>query len=103
MDKIPIHIITGFFGSGKTTAIIDLLNQKKEDELWAIIINEFGKVSIDFMTVDAATENQNIFDISGGCICCTAKAYFEQDLKKIVDLQKFSRVIIEPSGLGGLP
>ncbi len=99
---LPVHIITGFLGSGKTTAIIDLLNQKSADEQWAVIINEFGKVSIDSQTVEAATENQNIFDISGGCICCSAKAFFQQDLEKIVALQKFSRILIEPSGLGGI-
>lgn len=102
MTKIPVHIITGFLGSGKTTALIDLLNQKSADEQWAVIINEFGKVSIDSQTVEAATENQNIFDISGGCICCSAKAFFQQDLEKIVDMQRFSRIIIEPSGLGGI-
>ncbi len=102
MTKISVHIITGFLGSGKTTAIIDLLNQKKSDDQWAVIINEFGKVSIDTQTVETATEDQSIFDISGGCICCTAKAFFQQDLEKIVNLQKFSLIIIEPSGLGGV-
>ncbi|NDP21098.1 MAG: hypothetical protein GZ091_08465 [Paludibacter sp.] len=99
---LPVHIITGFLGSGKTTAIIDLLNQKKSDDQWAVIINEFGKASIDTQTVEKATENQNIFDISGGCICCSAKAFFQLDLEEIVNLQKFSRIIIEPSGLGGI-
>lgn len=102
MKKYPVHIITGFLGSGKTTAIIDLLRQNQSDEPWAVIINDFGKVSIDSQTVDAATNNQSIFDISGGCICCSAKAFFQQDLEKIVAMNKFNRILIEPSGLGGI-
>ena len=102
MKTIPVHIITGFLGSGKTTAIIDLLRQNQSGEPWAVIINDFGKVSIDSQTVDAATNDQSIFDISGGCICCSAKAYFQQDLEKIVAQNKFNRILIEPSGLGGI-
>lgn len=102
MQKTQVNIITGFLGSGKTTAIIDLLRQNQSCEPWAVIINDFGKISIDSQTVDSATENQSIFDISGGCICCSAKAFFQQDLEKIIALNKFNRILIEPSGLGGI-
>lgn len=102
MNKIPVNIISGFLGSGKTTAIIRLLKQKQADENWAVVINEFGKISIDGQTLQSSSDLGSVFDISGGCICCSARAYFQEDLEKIVLSGKFDRIIIEPSGLGGI-
>lgn len=102
MGKIPVNIISGFLGSGKTTAIIQLLEQKPPEECWAIVVNEFGKVSIDGQTLQAKSVAGSVFDILGGCICCSAKIYLKENLEKIVETEKFDRIIIEPSGLGGI-
>jgi G3E family GTPase len=102
MNKIPVNIITGFLGAGKTTAIINLLRQKTSDEQWAIIINEFGKISIDSQTLQSSSVAGNVYDISGGCICCSAKGYFHENLTEIINTGNYSRIIIEPSGLGGV-
>lgn len=102
MEKTPVNIISGFLGSGKTTAIIKLLHQKTEDENWAVIINEFGKVSIDGQTLQSSSRAGTVFDISGGCICCSARGYFQENLEKIIQLGNYQRIIIEPSGLGGI-
>ncbi|MDD3319871.1 MAG: GTP-binding protein [Paludibacter sp.] len=102
MKKIPVNIITGFLGAGKTTAIIRLLKQKTSDEQWAVIVNEFGKISIDSQTLKSFAEKGSIYNISGGCICCSAKAYFRENLTEIINSGNFSRIIIEPSGLGGI-
>lgn len=102
MKKISVNIISGFLGSGKTTAIIKLLGQKPANELWAVIINEFGKISIDSQTLRSNSDAGMIFDIPGGCICCSAKGHFRDNLDKIVKLGMFNRIIIEPSGLGGI-
>ena len=98
---IPVHIISGFLGAGKTTFIISLLNQKTTDEQWAIVVNEFGKVNIDGKTIQSA-KNGEVYEISGGCICCTAKLYLNESLQEILKSEKYSRVIIEPTGLGGI-
>jgi G3E family GTPase len=103
MSAIPVNIISGFLGSGKTTSIIRLLGQRTANDSWAIIINEFGKVSIDAQTLShSGLNNSDLFDISGGCICCSAKIYFREDLEKIVESGKYNRIIVEPSGLGGI-
>lgn len=102
MEKIPVNIISGFLGSGKTTAIIRLLNEKNNDEQWAVIINEFGKINIDGQTLRSSTEAGNVFEVSGGCICCSAKGYFQENLKNILCKGIYSRIIIEPSGVGGI-
>jgi len=102
MKITPVNIISGFLGSGKTTVIIKLLWQKPDDKQWAIIINEFGKVSIDSQTLRSSSDSGNIFEISGGCICCSAKGYFQENLETIIKSGNYDRIIIEPSGLGGI-
>jgi G3E family GTPase len=102
MKTIPVNIITGFLGVGKTTAIINLLSEKTSDEQWAVVINEFGKISIDSQTLQSVSESKNIYEITGGCICCTAKGYLSEALQTIIKTGKYSRIIIEPTGLGGI-
>jgi len=102
MKKIPVHIISGFLGAGKTTLILQLLGRKPPDEHWAIVINEFGKISIDGATLQSKSAEGSLYEISGGCICCSAKAYFAENLDKIVNEKRYQRILIEPSGLGGI-
>jgi len=101
LNAIPVHIITGFLGAGKTSAILQLLRKKDSEENWAVIVNEFGKISIDGQTLRSSTITGDIFDISGGCICCSAKGYFQENLEKIIYAGNYTRIVIEPSGLGG--
>lgn len=99
---IPVNIISGFLGAGKTTAILQLFQQKKSNELWAVVVNEFGKISIDSQTLRSNSSTGKVFDISGGCICCTARIHLSENLEEIVQTGLYSRIIIEPSGLGGI-
>lgn len=97
--KIPVNIITGFLGVGKTTAIKHILASKPSNERWAVIINEFGAVSIDH----AAIEEQDgllIKEVAGGCICCTANVPMQVTLTSILRNQKPDRILIEPTGMG---
>lgn len=102
MPPIPVYLISGFLGAGKTTSILRLLGRKPAHEKWAIIINEFGKISIDGQTLQSKSTEGSLYEISGGCICCSAKGYFAENLDKIVSENLFSRILIEPSGLGGI-
>jgi len=101
-EIIPVNIIAGFLGSGKTTALIRLLNDKSSKDRWAVIINEFGKISIDSQTLRASSDCGDIFEIEGGCICCSAKGYFQENLEQIISNRDYTRILIEPSGLGGI-
>jgi G3E family GTPase len=102
MKKIPVHIISGFLGAGKTTLMLELLGSKPLQENWAIVINEFGKISIDGATLQSKSAEGSLYEIAGGCICCSAKAYFAENLDKIVAEKRYQRILIEPSGLGGI-
>ncbi len=98
----PVHLITGFLGAGKTTAILRFFDTKPTGENWAILINEFGKISIDGQTLRSKSSEGSVFEISGGCICCSAQGYLNENLQEIIAQNKFDRILIEPSGLGGI-
>lgn len=97
--KIPVNIITGFLGVGKTTAIKHILANKPTNQRWAIIINEFGAVSIDQTAIDEQ-DGLVIKEVAGGCICCTANVPMQVTLTSILRNQKPDRILIEPTGMG---
>lgn len=100
--RIPISIITGFLGSGKTTLLNQLLHHPDLQNT-AVIINEFGAVSIDHLLVRAATED--IVVMEGGCVCCTVRGDLAKTLQELflkrtrLEITEFKRVIIETTGL----
>lgn len=103
MSKIPVTIITGFLGAGKTTLIRHLLQNAGERKL-ALIINEFGDVGIDGDLVkgcnDAACPADNIVELANGCICCTVADDFLPTIEALLDrADKPDHIIIETSGL----
>lgn len=102
MVEVIVNVISGFLGAGKTTAILNLLSCNNTGEKWAVIVNESGKVAIDGETLRSNHGETKIYDVAGGCICCSAKHYFGDTLRQINETGEFSRIIIEPSGLGGI-
>jgi G3E family GTPase len=99
---IPITILTGFLGSGKTTTLNHLLRQPGLQGTIAII-NEFGEVGIDHLLIETTEERFALLD--NGCICCTIRGDLVDTLKTIVarrdagELPDFSRVLLETTGL----
>lgn len=95
---IPTNLIMGFLGAGKTTAIINLLQQKPADENWAVLVNEFGQVGIDGAIY--ASQNAIVRELPGGCLCCTLGLPFQVTVNRMIGEIKPDRLIIEPTGLG---
>ncbi len=97
---IPVNLITGFLGVGKTTAILHLLKQKPQEERWAVLVNEFGEVGIDHLIMENEGQDEvNILEVEGGCICCSAADGMNDKLKWMVETLKPDRILIEPTGL----
>jgi G3E family GTPase len=101
MSGIGTNIITGFLGSGKSTAILDLLAKKPAAERWAVLVNEFGEVGIDGGLL-ASGNDGNVFirEVPGGCMCCAAGLPMQMALNLLLARAKPDRLIIEPTGLG---
>ena len=96
-EPIPVTVLTGFFGAGKTTLLNHLLTQKHGYRC-AIIINEFGAVSIDNQLVVGADEE--ILELNNGCLCCRVRGDLIRSLGELFKKQKrFDYVLIETTGL----
>jgi G3E family GTPase len=95
---VPTHIITGYLGSGKTTAINQLLASKPADQRWAVLVNEFGRIGID-QTLFAHDDAVQIQEIPGGCLCCAQGPQLRVALTRLLRTRP-DRLLIEPTGLG---
>jgi cobalamin biosynthesis protein CobW len=103
MRKIPVTIVTGFLGSGKTTLIRHLLATAGGRRL-ALMINEFGDVGVDGEILrgcdDAACPEENIVELTNGCICCTVADDFIPAMEGLLALAiPPDHIVIETSGL----
>lgn len=100
--RIPVSIITGFLGAGKSTLLNQLLKDPAMQDA-AIIINEFGDVSIDHLLV--ARSGDGIIELAEGCLCCTVRGELVDTLAELMDgiqtgkLKAVNRVVIETTGL----
>ena len=96
--KIPVTIVTGFLGSGKTTFINNLLLQNYEVKI-GLIENEFGDVSIDSKLI-ANYQPENVIELNNGCICCSIFNEFSLALQELVkNNDHLEQLIIETTGI----
>ena len=103
LAKIPVTVVTGFLGSGKTTLIRHLM-QNPQGKRLAVLVNEFGTVGVDGdILKSCADENcpeENIVELANGCICCTVADDFIPTIEALMALpQKPDHILIETSGL----
>lgn len=101
--KIPATVVTGFLGAGKTTLIRHILDNANGKRI-ALIINEFGDVGVDGDILkgcgDAACRDEDIMELSNGCICCTVADEFIPTMQKLLSRPDApDHIVIETSGL----
>ncbi|RKD91826.1 CobW family GTP-binding protein [Mangrovibacterium diazotrophicum] len=95
--RIPVTIITGFLGAGKTSLLNALIKQHS-DLRFAIIENEFGEIGIDGALIVNASEN--LFELSNGCICCSLQDGFYATISTLLSAQsQFDHLLIETTGI----
>jgi G3E family GTPase len=100
-DVIPVSVLTGFLGSGKTTMLRHLLGQS-EFSRTAVIINEFGEIGLDHELIEASEDN--FIKLLTGCLCCKIRTDLAQTLQDLLQRRDggdatFDRIVIETSGL----
>lgn len=110
MHKIPVTVITGFLGSGKTTLVRHLL-QNNQGRRIAVLVNEFGEVGIDgeiLKSCQVCDEDQtpnnnpsfNILELANGCLCCTVQEEFLPTMQELLRRRdEIDCIVIETSGL----
>lgn len=100
--KIPVTVITGFLGAGKTTLVARLLRHPAMDRV-AVVINELGAIGIDHDLVSQVTESVAL--LANGCLCCSVRTDLQQTLRALFQdrvaglIPEFDRVILETTGL----
>lgn len=96
-ERIPVTIITGFLGSGKTSLLNQLI-KKHPEKKFAIVENEFGETGIDGGLITATSDA--IFELSSGCICCTLGEDFLHTLENLLGSSyEFDHLLIETTGI----
>ena len=103
LTKIPVTVITGFLGAGKTTLIRHLM-QNSQGKRLAILVNEFGTVGVDGdilkSCADANCPVENIVELANGCICCTVADDFIPTIEALMAMpERPDHILIETSGL----
>ncbi|MBE9207976.1 cobalamin biosynthesis protein CobW [Nostoc sp. LEGE 06077] len=105
-NKIPVTVITGFLGSGKTSLIRHLL-QNNQGRRIAVLVNEFGELGIDgelLKSCQICPEDEdggsNIFELTNGCLCCTVQEEFYPTMQELIKRRdSIDCIVIETSGL----
>lgn len=95
--RVPVHIVAGFLGAGKTTTLLKALS-KRPHERSAVIVNDFGDARFDATRLEIEA-GVAVEDIPGSCVCCTAPEGFAASLERILDEVKPDRIYVEPTGL----
>jgi G3E family GTPase len=95
---LPVTIITGFLGSGKTTLLNHILTNQQGIKT-AVLVNEFGEIGIDNDLIIATSADNNMVELSNGCVCCTMNEDMVKEVYKILQRPEIEYLVVETTGL----
>lgn len=102
IKQIPVLLLTGYLGSGKTTLVNKILANKKGIK-FAVIVNDIGEVNIDADLIQQGgvvnKKDESLVALQNGCICCTLKMDLVEQLREIIEMGRFDYIVIEASGI----
>jgi len=102
-DRLPVTVLSGFLGAGKTTVLNHVLNNR-EGRRVAVIVNDMSEVNIDADLVrdggaDLSRTDEQLVEMSNGCICCTLRDDLLQEVRKLSEDGRFDYLLIESTGI----
>lgn len=102
MNRIPVTVLSGFLGAGKTTILNHILNNRENMKV-AVIVNDMSEVNIDAQLVEKGSvlsrTEEKLVQLSNGCICCTLRDDLVKEVTRLVKNGKFDYLLIEGTGI----
>lgn len=95
--RIPVTVVTGFLGAGKTTLINRILGGQHGRKI-AVIVNEFGEISIDGQLI-LRDDQEDLVEFNNGCLCCTVRGDLVETLARLTERSELDAILIETTGL----
>lgn len=101
MKRIPITVLSGYLGSGKTTLMNHILNNRTGKK-YAVIVNDMSELNIDERLIEQSgfsRTDEKLVELSNGCICCTLREDLLEAVQELTNDRELDGIIIESSGI----
>lgn len=99
----PVHLLTGAWGSGKSSLLNALLSLRPPSERWAVLLNELGRTQVSGETSPSLRAGVTVREAAGGCACCTGQVVFVTALATLIRQTRPDRVFVECSSQAAMP
>ena len=98
MQRLPVTVLSGFLGAGKTTVLTNILNNREGKKV-AVIVNDMSEINIDKSMVQNEVslnhQEEKLVEMSNGCICCTLREDLLEQVRELSNENKFDYLLIE--------
>ncbi len=102
MRKLPVTVLSGFLGAGKTTVLTNVLNNRQRKKV-AVIVNDMSEINIDQSMIQNDVslnhKEEKLVEMSNGCICCTLREDLMEEVERLAKEDRFDYLLIESTGI----